>query len=165
MIEIEIQKHHIDKAKAMADDMGILNNSIMNGKGNIYGFLGEIILSEILNLKQCNTYDYDLVTPNGKTVDVKTKKTKMKPLPYYECSIAAYNTTQSCDYYAFCRIDNSMNYLWFLGIIDKTLYFNKARFLKKGQQDGDNGFIVRADCYNLSIEYIWNETKKQLGIS
>ncbi len=40
---------------------------------------------------------------------------------------------------------------WFLGVMPKEKYFLNAKFLKAGTRDGDNGFLVRADCYNLAI--------------
>jgi len=30
----------------------------------------------------------------------------------------------------------------------------RLRYLKKNQIDGDNGFKVKADCYNLRIEQL-----------
>ena len=40
---------------------------------------------------------------------------------------------------------------WFLGVMPKEKYFINAKFLKAGTRDGDNGFLVRADCYNMPI--------------
>ena len=36
--------------------------------------------------------------------------------------------------------------------MSKDDYFGGARFLKKGQKDGSNGFYVKADCYNMEIK-------------
>ena len=44
MIEINIGEDVIKKAEIKANKMGILRNYIMQGKGNIVGFLGEEIL-------------------------------------------------------------------------------------------------------------------------
>ena len=76
-------------------------------------------------------------------------------MPRYECSVATYNTVQKCDKYIFIRVefvDNKYTRAWYLGSIDKNLYFNKARKLYKGQKDGSNWFTVKSDCYNLKIE-------------
>lgn len=158
MIELPIRSDHIQRAQAMASDMGILRNSITSGDGNVAGFIGEIVLAEHFGYSQTNTYDYDIVSGDGKRIDVKTKRTTVVPLPYYECSIAAYNTTQNCDYYFFNRVHVDQNRLWFLGMIEKERYFQIARFLQKGQKDGDNNFVVKADCYNLRIDSLWAET-------
>ena len=34
----------------------------------------------------------------------------------------------------------------------KNQYFQKAKFLKKGDVDPANNYTVRASCYNLAIE-------------
>jgi hypothetical protein len=43
---------------------------------------------------------------------------------------------------------------WVLGWYDKDAYFKNARKLTKGDFDGDNGFIVKADCHNLQISQL-----------
>ena len=54
--------------------------------------------------------------------------------------------------YFFTRYDERNNLLYLLGGVYQDDFFKKAKFLKKGQKDGDNGFIVKADCYNLAIK-------------
>lgn len=164
MKKIKIKQHHIDKAKNLSNNLGILKNSITSGEGNIAGFIGEVVVAEFLEAEHNNTYDSDLTWLGNITIDVKTKRTTVEPKDYYECSIAAYNTKQNCDLYAFCRVNSELDTLWFLGMIPKETYFKNARFLKKGQLDGDNGFIVKADCYNMEIKYIWYELEKLIGL-
>ena len=152
MEEILITKDMINKAKAKANQMGKLNNSITKGQGNIAGFLGEEIVLNYLNENDNNSYDYDLVLKDGRKVDVKTKRTTVKPRTNYDCSVAAFNTKQKCDVYIFCRILNDMSRGWILGYKDKKDYFDEARFMKKNQIDPANNFRVKADCYNVAIE-------------
>ena len=139
-----------------ANRMGRIRNSITRGQGNSYGFLGEqitklVLGGEIVNKGKKYNVDYDLVLDDGTTVEVKTKKTTVEPKKYYECSVAKYNTKQKCDYYAFVRVLDTKKGGWFLGVMPKEKYFINAKFLKAGTRDGDNGFLVRADCYNLPI--------------
>ena len=94
MIEVAVSATMLVEARDKAAEMGRLYNSIIRGAGNIAGFIGEDIAQQVLGGELNNTYDYDLVLPSGKTVDVKTKQTSVKPLETYECSIAALNTTQ-----------------------------------------------------------------------
>jgi len=152
VIEVKITQDMIDKAESKSQDMGVLNNSIRNGKGNLVGFLGEQVAVKIMGGSESNTYDYDIITSDGKKVDVKTKQTTVKPKPFYECSVAEFNTTQKCDMYVFVRVKNTLDVAWFLGVMDKEKYFHKARYLKKGDVDPSNNFVVRANCYNLKIE-------------
>ena len=142
----------INKAKAKANQMGTIKNSITKGQGNIAGFIGEEIVLNYLNEKDNNSYDYDLILKDGRKVDVKTKRTTVKPRTNYDCSVAAFNTKQKCDVYIFCRILNDLSKGWILGYKDKEDYFNEARFMKKNEIDPANNFRVRADCYNVAIE-------------
>lgn len=151
MIEIAISATMLVEARDKAAEMGRLRNSIINGAGNIAGFIGEAIAQQVLGGELSNTYDYDLVLPSGKTVDVKTKQTSVKPLESYECSIAALNTTQECDYYAFIRVKNDFTVGWYLGMYDKKQYMEDATFMKKGTVDASNGYTVKSDCFNLKI--------------
>ena len=152
MEEILITKDMINKAKAKANQMGTIKNSITKGQGNIAGFIGEEIVLNYLNEKDNNSYDYDLILKDGRKIDVKTKRTTVKPRTNYDCSVAAFNTKQKCDVYIFCRILNDMSKGWILGYKDKEDYFNEARFMKKNEIDPANNFRVRADCYNVAIE-------------
>ena len=160
MIEVKITDQMYRDAWAKSRDMGKLKNSITKGEGNIAGFIGESIALHVLGGDIQNNKDRDLILPNGKTVDIKTKRCTSEPLPHYECSVAAYNTVQKCDYYAFVRVEyinNEYTRGWFLGIIPKEEYFEKARKLFKGQKDGSNWFTVKADCYNLPISELKSE--------
>jgi hypothetical protein len=151
MIEIVVTPTMLVEARDKAAEMGKLHNSIMNGAGNIAGFIGEEIARQVLGGVLNNTYDYDLTLDNGKTVDVKTKQTSVKPLETYDCSIAALNTKQKCDYYCFVRVKNNFTVGWYLGVYDKQQYMEDAVFMKKGDVDSSNGYVVRSDCYNLKI--------------
>ena len=155
MKEIPITYNMLLKSREKAKELGIINNSIEQGEGALVGFIGEYLAQEVLGGKIVNTYEYDLILKNGIKVDVKTKKTRFAPKDYYECSIANYNTKQECDQYCFVRVKDSLDIGWFLGYIPKEEFFKKARFLKKGERDGDNGFIVKANCWNLKIKELY----------
>ena len=57
MIEVEITEEMKKKAWAKSREMGVINNSIMSGDGNIAGFLGEEVANTIIKGKINNTYD------------------------------------------------------------------------------------------------------------
>ena len=152
MQEIEITLDMIDKARVKAKDMGRLNNSILQGRGSVAGFIGEQIALHCLGGTWENTYEYDIILPDGSKVDVKTKQTSVTPLPEYACSVANFNTKQECDMYAFVRVKGDLTVGWYLGSVTKEEYFKKARFMKKGDIDPSNNYKVRADCYNLTIK-------------
>lgn len=151
MKEIAVTADMVMKAMAKAKEMGRLHNSITRGQGNIAGFIGEEVARHVLGGTENNTYDYDFITECGKKIDVKTKRTSVAPKEYYECSVAALNTKQDCDYYAFVRVHNDMHTAWFLGVYPKEQYYKDATFLSKGEVDPSNNFTVKSDCYNMAI--------------
>lgn len=158
MIEVVITGDMLVTARDKAAEMGRLNNSITRGQGNIAGFLGEAVAQQVMGGVLANTYEYDLILCNGLTVDVKTKQTSVKPLETYECSIAALNTTQECDYYAFVRVKNDFSVGWFLGVYEKQQYMLDAKYLTKGTIDPSNSYVVKSDCYNLPIHQLKEHT-------
>lgn len=154
MLEVHITDAMQERAIQKAEEMGRLYNSITNGDGNLAGFLGEEVANCIIGGTITNTYDYDIIKDATK-YDVKTKRCTSKPKEHYECSIAAYNTKQKCDTYVFVRIEcknNNWGRAWILGYFPKSEYFKKAKLLKRGDIDHSNGFIVKADCYNMAIK-------------
>jgi predicted DNA-binding protein len=119
---IEITEKQIEEAKKLYE-FDELNNSITKGKSNIFGALGEIIVRDyfIENKFKVNftsTYDYDMIINNYK-VDVKTKKTTVKPKVNYNCSISNSNIKQKTDYYFFVRITEDLKTGYLLGYILK----------------------------------------------
>jgi hypothetical protein len=155
MKEIKITKEMIDYAIKESNKMGSLKNSITSGDGNIVGFLGELIATQNIGGMIDNTYDYDILLDDFQTtVDVKTKKTTVKPLDHYECSVAEYNIKQKCDYYCFVRIKTDLSVGWYLGAYKKNDYFKDATKLIKGDIDPSNNFIVKANCFNLKISQL-----------
>lgn len=151
MIQVEITDEMLLAAREKATEMGELNNSILKGQGSLAGFVGEQVVMKILGGKWENTYDYD-INVNNVRIEVKTKQTTVQPLPHYECSVAAFNIKQNCDAYAFVRVLKDFSVGWFLGVMKKDEFFQKAKRLKKGEVDPSNNFTVRADCYNLRID-------------
>ena len=157
MQEIKVTDEMLLSARDKAAEMGRLHNSITRGAGNLAGFIGEEIAKIVLGGTLSNTYNYDLILDNGKTVDVKTKQTSVAPLETYDCSIAAFNTKQDCDYYCFVRVKNDFTVGWYLGVYEKQKYLEEASFMKKGYLDPSNGYVVKSDCYNLKINQLKNK--------
>jgi len=153
MIKVDITQVMRDKADEMSKEMGVLKGSFTGGRGNIYGFLGELSFLEVLeDAEHTNTYDYDITLKNGKTLDVKTKKTTVVPLPSYECSVGSYNTKQSCDMYGFVRVHKDCQTAWILGVMDKEEFFTEATHYNKGDFDPSNNYTVKSSCYSIAIE-------------
>lgn len=154
MIAVAVTPEMLVEARDKAAEMGQLYNSILRGAGNIAGFIGEAIAQQVLGGDLTNTYDYDLVLPSGLKIDVKTKQTGYVPLESYDCSIAALNTKQDCDYYAFVRVKTDFTIGWYLGVYEKKQYIMDAVYMKKGDVDPSNGYVVKTDCYNIKISQL-----------
>jgi hypothetical protein len=150
-IHYTIPKSWIDTAQELADKMGALKNSIESGKANVFGFLGEMVYCHFFGGAVGGTYDYDHINPFF-TVDSKTKSCTSVPHQNYSCSVAAYNTSQDCDFYSFVRIEKETKErksAYLLGYYPKELYYQNAVKFLKGQIDPENRFEVKADCYNM----------------
>jgi hypothetical protein len=104
LIEVEITDDMLILARKKAVAMGQLQNSILRGGGSFAGFLGELIVNEVIKGNIVNEYDYDIILDNGKTVDVKTKQTTVIPKQEYDCSINKKSEGQKCDAYVFARV-------------------------------------------------------------
>jgi len=155
MIEIKPTEQQIKEARLQGSSTG-LQGSITRGAGGPAGFLGEILIRDYLGYVHSPTPNYDLYTPEGSRIDVKTKRCTSAPKPFYECSIAAHGTKQDCDEYIFVRVLKSLQRAWILGRIPKDEYFEKAVRHSKGEKDESNNFTFKADCYNLPIRDLWN---------
>lgn len=153
--EFTVTQEQIDRAQLRVDEMPRLNNSITGMKATLHGFVGEEMVADLSGAEVVGDYQYDLKMPVTEvTFEVKTKRTSVAPRGYYEVSVAKFNTQQLCDYYVFMRVHNDLTRGWFCGIMPRTEYYDHARELKKGDQDGDNGFIVKADCWNMRIDQL-----------
>lgn len=134
----------------------VLRNSIRAGKGNFVARLGEILAQKVIGGSMENTFDYDLISPLGMKIDVKTKERTVAPLPHYEVSVADFNTKQECDAYLFTSILVSKEeaFGWLVGWMTKKDFYDKAKFHKKGELDPSNNFIFKADCYNMRMDLL-----------
>ena len=143
----------MQRVRARAEKLPLLNNSIRKGEGSLVAYIGEEVVKSVLNGNIKDTYDYDIIYQDIK-VDVKTKERTVAPKPYYECSVADFNTKQECDEYAFVSVLDTLKEAWYLGKISKPDFYKKAVFHRKGEVDPANNFIFKADCYNIPISLL-----------
>lgn len=153
MIEIDITPEQIERAFNLYD-FGSLKNSITKGGSSNYGALGEIIVFDYFKsigkkVDHSSSYDYDLILENKK-IEVKTKKVFKVDVNNVKATVAASNTHQDCDYYFFTQVLSDMSKGYILGYKSRKRFFEEAAFKLEGDVD-DNGFIFKADCYNMSV--------------
>jgi hypothetical protein len=145
-----IAESALARIQKRASKLPLLKNSIRRGEGSLVAYIGEEIAKTVLKGEIKDTYDYDIVYQNVR-VDVKTKERTVAPKPYYECSVADFNTRQNCDEYAFVSVLDTLKEAWYLGKISKLDFYKKAIFHRKGEVDPANNFTFKADCYNIPI--------------
>jgi hypothetical protein len=156
MKEVIITQEMIDAAQLRVDEMPRLNNSITGNTATLHGFVGEEIVCDLSpNFKVMGEYEYDIISDDGLRLEVKTKRTTVAPKPFYEVSVAQFNTHQQCDLYVFTRVLNDLSKGWILGVMGPEEYYANARVLKKGDIDGSNKFVVKSDCWNMRIDDLY----------
>ena len=133
-----------------------LRNSFTKGKSTVWGCLGEEIVSVWTAGQIMDDFEYDVLTPLQKKLEVKTKKTTSSVCEAnYEASVCDFNSSQDCDYYVFVRVkvqetnDPSDMIAWICGYISKEEFKKKSVQFKKGDIDERNGYKVHADCHNI----------------
>ena len=151
MIQIKITPEIIARAKKKAATVGNLQGSITGSMSNVVGAIGEVVVEDYTGGIEANSKDFDLMVGNRR-VDVKTKRCNTTPSPKYDCSVAAHGTKQDCDSYVFVRILTDHSKAWILGEITKSEFYKKATRYRTGDVDPANGFVFKADCYNLAIQ-------------
>lgn len=149
MQKLLVNPVHREAARFEAEEMGAVHNSILGGRGNAAGIAAELAVSGLIGAERRNTKDYDLVTFDGVTVDVKCKRTQYAPEPDFEASVARTSTHQKCDIYCFARILYNMSWVYVVGFYPKDLFFQDATPLRKGDYDPSNDFVVKWSCFNL----------------
>lgn len=141
----------MNRARKRAAEIPKLPNSILKGAGRLAACVGEEVALKIFGGEIVGELDYDIVSAQDKKIEVKTKQRSVEPKPSYECSVADFNTKQKCDRYAFISVLTDFSAAWYLGSMSRKKFYNKAKFCKKGEVDDSNGFVFRADCYNIKI--------------
>ena len=151
MIQVKITPDIVARAKKKAATVGVLQGSITGSLSNVVGAIGEIIVEDYTGGTEANSKDFDILV-DERRVDVKTKRCNTTPSPNYDCSVAAHGTKQDCDSYVFVRILTDHSKAWILGEIPKSKFYKKATRYRTGDVDPANGFVFKADCYNLAIQ-------------
>lgn len=154
MIILNISPEQLQRAKEMYE-FNALKNSVTEGKSNIYGAIGEVMVydhfKDTFDVELENTFDYDLLI-NGKRIEVKTKKTSNIVVnEEYNVNIFATSTKQMCDYYFFTIVTDDFKVCYLLGYLKRFDFYKIATFAKKGEPDGPN-FNFRADSYSVKIK-------------
>jgi|TARA_Y100000310_G_scaffold73225_1_gene69397 hypothetical protein len=156
IIEVPFKGWMINNAKEKSENLGAINNSILKGKGNFAGYLGEEIVAHYIkaDIVSNSEYNHDLLK-NNQRIEVKTKRRTVEPQDHYDASVAYTSRHQSPDLYIFTSIqfkNGTPIKAWICGKKEPKEYFKKAIFHAKGDIDPSNQWKVSTDCYNLPYE-------------
>lgn len=146
------------QARAEAKAMGVLRGSIARGRGNEIGMMGEILVHREIGGSRVGdiNFAYDIVLPDGTTIDVKTTKAASVPEPHYVARV--YGTEASkeklcskCNVYYFVRCNQQMTLATIIGWMPAREFIERALFLPKGSVDPNDGKLSFYDEYVLPI--------------
>lgn len=162
MIKIRITSEDLEEAKGLSEVFGCNNsysmfkdNEAKSKEVNLTGMLGEALFQKLFpNAIRSNNINYDFIL-NGHTIDVKSKIVNSVPQPDFVASVFKYSyEKQKNDYYVFMRIDKSLKVGYYLGMIGKKDFLDKAVLFRKGEDTTNNRFIYQKDTYNVFLNQL-----------
>lgn len=147
------------EARREADEIGALPGSILKGKGNLAGIVGELIIRDYtggIRPKPFSIdYDLELVQHDNSKADVKTLQTSLLTVDErFVAAIPNWNLAQKCDSYIFCRVNLARARAWVLGWIPSEEFHEKRSLHKKGTEDDDNPNGYREDTWTIPIRQL-----------
>jgi len=163
---VHAKAYQIQEAKDAAEELGNLPTSISCGKGNFIGMLGQIIVRDYINgVNTDDEHNYDVISPDGLRVEVKTSGTFHTDLKSdYWNRVNCKNLRQRCNVYAFCAINEKTMDVWICGYMWKEDFMAMSTLFKAGFKVPNTGVIMRAPSMNvqtselLSIDCLKDES-------
>jgi len=165
MITIHPSKDQVELAKIFANKNpdGYNKHSYRKGGLILESRLSEIAIGEYYGLDIVDDYNYDFISSNGTTIDLKTKpRSDYEPQLSWNACVPAYQVSQQrCDYYLFNRINRKLDKIWVLGHISKYEFEKEAFFVKKGENDPDSSprkpWVCPEDAFYIKINKLKNK--------
>lgn len=154
MIKLQVPEEIIEEAKQFQEKM--LKNppkgSIRNGEGSAISYVAKKMVGKYLNLPVNVDPGHHTLMYGGHWGDVKGAGTSVPPKPNYGVNVEESNLlAHQCDWYIFCRVLYSLKTVWIVGCYPRDRFQTDAKELKKGVDEGDNGFKASAGCSNMHI--------------
>ena len=106
IVEAPFTEEMVKSARTKAKNLGKINNSILKGKGNFAGYLGEEIVANyiqaeiISNNEGEEKYNHDLIK-GGKKIEVKSKRRTVPPRDHYDASVAETSASKTRHIYFY----------------------------------------------------------------
>jgi DNA primase len=156
-IEIKLSPDEVAYNQERARALGRLQGSVLQGRGNAIGFVGQYAAAKFLNVPERNSADFDLVYRHLR-LEVKSRSCTSKPLGYYRAGDFNHVPLQACDAYLFTRVlAPQKETVWLLGWLTKSEFLRQAQAWKKGEVDpgGDGLFCFAEDSLVIEISKLW----------
>tara|TARA_R100000655_G_scaffold68863_1_gene107122 strand:- start:47840 stop:48271 length:432 start_codon:yes stop_codon:yes gene_type:complete len=138
--------------------MGVLPNSFTQGMGRMTGCLGEIVVNKFIKKSVYvgnYVFTHDL-EHRHKRIEVKSKTCGSIPKPEYSVSVnGSSKKIPDNDVYFFTRVRKDLMFVWIVGWLPTTKFFQVAQFKKRGEQD-DHGFTYKAAGYHTEMDKLNN---------
>jgi len=173
IISIPWDYNMVMRSHKKAKQLGGIKNSILKGGGNAAGYLGEEAVASYIEAQiiSCNKgtdkYNYDIWSRDKRKIEIKTKRRTVKPLDFYDVSVAKTSAHQTPELYIFVSIEfenmakeghgrvyRGIKNIWIVGQAEPEDYFSRAKIWRAGDIDNNNGFKTHVDMYNLPISEI-----------
>lgn len=142
MVEVEITDRMLAWAKKRVDRIEFggkdLHKFGSEKDRTLTGYVGEVVVMRALNIRRVvDGYDSDLEY-HGKRLEVKTVSCKFAPPPHFLCTVNSCEVEgvhkQKADLYVFVRVRVDFKVGWVLGYIPCADFFERGRFVKKGEK-------------------------------
>ncbi len=163
MIEMMVTPGILERAELRMTKFELKSGARSNQYGSerlrtLVGYIGEQVVAEWLNVWIIDDYDYDIKFL-GHRYDVKTISCKSKPLASFEATVNSCEEgeqhRQDADYYIFVRLGldllGNRRTAWVVGYIPVDEFFERGRFVKKGQPLYPGKPAAQADATVLPI--------------
>jgi hypothetical protein len=155
IVEFNIPDEVIKEAEERGKKLGVLRGSILKGKGNTTGYVGQIMFQKIFggtdtdeesNVKK---FRFD-VSFNNEGWEIKTKNTTMDYVSLdFDASISCNTKQQKFDKVVFFRVNLESRKGWYGGYATYDQWMENRFFAKKGQIDPTNGMEEWCDCHKM----------------
>lgn len=161
-IPIEITKAMIVRAESRARGISFDTSKDPRQFGSepgrtVFGYLGEELVLSRFPGSISDAYDFDMIL-YGQKIEVKSVSCKFEPFPHYLCAVNSCEDgvhRQEADLYVFVRILNDMSQGWILGYMPCREFFQKGRFVPKGEIAAKDICFTKANATVISIENLY----------
>jgi hypothetical protein len=135
------------------------NNSIRrDGENQIIGNAGEILFQRMfpyakrINAGKPEEADFQIGTER---IDVKVKQRNAWMRPDYVVTLEARQRRFAVDWYSFFSFNAKAEVFEFCGWMPKGIFFNRAKFWKRGQWNSNHTGRIKADRYDMEAKDLW----------